>query len=225
MATKIDKKDLAEPDQLQLVFLSIRTFIEKHKNRLYLGMGAFILVLVLAGGWHLYQLNYETAAEKIYSKVFEAAQKAGSPAGDPAAIKGYQDLILQYPRSQAAVTANYRLGNLYFGRHEIDVAILAYQNFLNKAPADSDLVTLAYNGLGACYESKKDFTKALESLEKATRTHAASSFEALNFTSMARVHEAMKSSAKALEFYQKALGKTTDPLMTIYLKRKISTLG
>lgn len=225
MATKIDKKDLAEPDQLQLVFLSIRTFIEKHKNRLYLGMGAFILVLVLAGGWHLYQLNYETAAEKIYSKVFEAAQKAGSPAGDPAAIKGYQDLILQYPRSQAAVTANYRLGNLYFGRDEIDAAILAYQNFLNKAPADSDLVTLAYNGLGACYESKKDFTKALESLEKATRTHAASSFEALNFTSMARVHEAMKSSAKALEFYQKALGKTTDPLMTIYLKRKISTLG
>ncbi len=225
MATKIDKKDLSEPDQLQLIFLSFRTFVEKHKNRLYAGMGAFILVLVLAGGWHLYQLNYETAAEKIYSKVFEATQKAGSPINDPAAIKGYKDLILQYPRSRAAVTASYRLANLYIGQHEIDAAILAYQDFLSKAPADSDLVTLAYNSLGACYEAKKDFIKALESLEKAMKTNSASAFEALNFTNIARVHEAMKNSAKALEFYQKALGKTTDPLMTIYLKRKISTLG
>ena len=225
MPTKLDKKDLTEPDQLQLVFLWIRAFAEKHKIRLYVGAGIFVLVLALAGGWHLYQLNYEAAAERNYSKVFEAAQKAGSPAGDPAAIKGYKDLILQYPRSRAAVAANYRLGHLYFARHELDAAILAYQDFLNKAQLESDLVTLAYNGLGACYEAKKDFVKALESLEKAMKTNTASSFEALNYTSMARAHEAMNSSTKAIEFYRKALEKTTDPLMTIYLKRKISTLG
>jgi tetratricopeptide (TPR) repeat protein len=225
MATKLDKKDLAEPDKLQLLFLRVRTFVEKHRIRLYIGAGIFILILVLAGGWNLYQLNYETGAEIIYSKVFEAAQKAGSPAGDPVAIKGYKDLILQYPRSPAAVTAHYRLGNLYLGRHEIDAAILAYQGFLNKAPAESDLVTLAYHGLGACHEVKKDFNKALESFEKAMRTNTASSFEVLNYTSIARVHEAMNSYAKAVEFYRKALGKTTDPLMTLYLKRKISNLG
>ena len=223
--TKLDKKDLNEPDKLQLLFLGVRTFVEKHKIRIYAGAGVFILILVLAGGWHLYRLNYETRAENIYSKVFEAAQKAGSPAGDPEAIKGYKDFILKYPRSPAAVTALYRLGNLYFGRHEIDAAILAYQDFLNKAPADSDLVTLAYNGLGACYEAKKDFNRALESLEKAMKTKTAPSFEALNYTSVARVHEAMHSNAKAVEFYRKALGKTTDPLMTLYLKRKISSLG
>jgi predicted negative regulator of RcsB-dependent stress response len=225
MADKLDKKDLTEPDKLQLIFIKIRMFIENNRKNLYIGLGIVLLILVLAGGWHLYQLNYETGAEKIYSKVLEAAQKAGSPAGDLAAIKGYKDLLLQYPRSRATVTAHYRLANLYFGRHEIDAALLAYQDFLSKAPADSDLVTLAYNGLGACHEAKKDFIKALESLEKAMKTNTASSFEALNYTSIARVHEAMKSSAKALEFYRKALGKTTDPLMTIYLKRKISTLG
>ena len=163
MVTKLDKKELNEPDKLQLVFISIRAFAEKHRTRLYIGAGIFILILMLAGGWQIYQLNYETSAEKMYSKVFDAAQKAGSPAGDPAAIKGYKELILQYPRSRAAVTAHYRLGNLYFGRQEIDAAVLAYQDYLKKAPVDSDLVTLAYSGLGACYESKKDFNKALES--------------------------------------------------------------
>jgi predicted negative regulator of RcsB-dependent stress response len=223
--TKLDKKDLTEPDKLQLVFLSIRTFVEKHRMRLYAGAGVFILILLLAGGWHFYQLNYEKSAETIYSKVLETAQKAGSPSGDLAAIKGYKDLILKYPRSRAAVTAQYRLGNLYFGRHEIDAAILAYQDFLNRASVDSDLVTLAYNGLGACYESKKDFNKALELIEKAMKTNTASSFEVLNYTSMARVHESMNSNAKAVEFYRKALEKTKDPLMTLYLKRKISNLG
>lgn len=225
MADKLDKKELTEPDQLQLIFIRVRAFVEKHKKRLSFGAGILILILVLAGGWHLYQLNYEAAAEKKYSKVFEAAQKAGSPAGDPAAIKGYKDLILQYPRSRAAVIAHYRLGNLYFGRHEIDTAILAYQDFLNKAPAESDLVTLAYNGLAACHEEKKDFTNALQSLEKAMKTNTASSFEVLNYTTIARIHEAMNNSAKALEFYRMALGKTMDPLMKVYLKRKISSLG
>jgi tetratricopeptide (TPR) repeat protein len=225
MAAKLDMKDLNEPDKLQLVFLSIRTFVEKHRIRLYAGAGIFILILMLAGGWYIYQLNYETSADKMYSKVFDTAQKAGSPAGDPAAIKGYKELILQYPRSQAAVTAHYRLGNLYFGRQEIDAAVLAYQDYLNKAPVDSDLVTLAYSGLGACYEAMKDFNKALESIEKAMKTSTASAFEALNYTSMARVYEAMNNYQKAVEFYRKALGKTTDPLMTLYLKRKISNLG
>ncbi len=40
------------------------------------------------------------------------------------------------------------------------------------------------------------------------KTNTASSFEALNYTSIARVHEAMNSPAKAVEFYRKALGKT-----------------
>lgn len=225
MATKLDKKDLYEPDKLQIVFLRVRTLVEKHRIPLYAGAGVLILVLLIVGAWHLYQLNYETSAEKMYSKVFESSQKAGSPAGNTAAIQGYKDLILQYPRSRAAVTAHYRLGNLYFERNEVDTAILAYQDFLNKAPLDNDLVTLTYNALGACHEAKKDFNKALESLEKAMKTNTASSFEALNYTSMARVHEAMNSYVKAVNYYRKALEKTTDPLMTLYLKRKISSLG
>ncbi len=225
MTTKIDKKDLTEPDKLQLFFLSIRTFMETHRTRIYAGAGIFFLIVLLAGGGYLYQLNYETGAGKIYNRIFEAAAKAGPPSGDAAAIQGYKDLITQFPRSHAAVTAYYRLGNLYFSRREFDAAIGAYDDFLKKAPPQSDLVTLAYSGLGACQEAKKDFNKALESYERALKTNTASSFEALNFSNIARIYEELKNPAKATEFYRKALGKTTDPLMMLYLKRKISILG
>lgn len=225
MGKKIDKKQLDEPDKLQRFFLSARTFIEKHKTRIYAGTGIFFFVLAMIGGWYLYRLNYEKSAGKIYSKIVETAQKTESPDGDQTAIKEYKNLIIQYPKSRAAVLVRYRLGSLYFARQEIDAAILAYKDFLNESPADSDLVTLAYNALGACHEAKKNFKEAIESLENAMKTNTASSFETLNYISIARVHEAMNSPERAVEFYRKALDKTTDPLTTLYLKRKISTLG
>ena len=224
MTTKTDKKDLTQPDKLQMFLLSMRTFAETHRTRIYIGAGIFFLIVILAGGVYLYQHNYETSADKIYNRIFETATKAGPQSGDNTAIQGYKDLIVQYPRSHAAVMAHYRLGNLYFTRHEYDAAIRAYDEFLKKAPPQSDLIILAYSGLGASQEAKKDFTKALESYERAMKTDTASSFEAVNYNNIARIHEAMNNPAKAAEFYQKALGKTTDPLMTLYLKRKISIL-
>jgi predicted negative regulator of RcsB-dependent stress response len=225
MAAKIDKHELNEPDKLQLFFLRVRAFAEKHRARIYAGGGIFILIALLAGGWYLYRIHYETSAGKIYNQIIEAAAKAGSPTGDAAAIKGYKDLISRYPRSRAAVTAYYRLGNLYLDRREYDAAINAFQDFLRDTSAESDLLTLAYSGLGTSQEIKKDFNKALEYYDLAMKTRSAPSFEALNYSNTARIHEAKNDPIKAAEFYRKALEKTTDPLMTLYLKRKLAILG
>jgi len=225
MAAKLDKHELNEPDKLQLFFLRVRAFAERHRTRIYAGGGIFILILLLAGGWYLYQVHYQTSAVKIYNQIFDAAAKAGSPAGEAAAIKGYKDLISRYPQSRAAVTAYYRLGNLYLGRREYDSAISAYQDFLRNTSAESDLMTLAYSGLGTSQEAKNDFNKALEAYDLAMKTSSAPSFEALNYSNIARIYEAKKDPMKAAEFYRKALDKTTDPLMTLYLKRKLAILG
>ena len=191
MATKIDKNELLEPDKLQLFFLSVRAFIEKHRMRIFAGAGIFLLIILLIGFWYLYQMNYERNAGKLYNRVSDATAKAGSPSADTTAIQGYKGLITQYPQSDSAVLASYRLGNLYSGRHEFDAAIGAYNDFLRKAPPRSDLIALAYSGLGGCHEAKRDLNKALECYEKAMKA---------------------------------ALDKTMDPLMKLYLKRKISNL-
>jgi tetratricopeptide (TPR) repeat protein len=225
MATKMDKDELLEPDKLQIFFLNLRSFVEKHRMRIFAGAGIFVLMMLLTGFWYLYHLNYETTAAKQYNHVSDTAAKSASTDRDASAIKGYKDLIIKYPKSDAAVTASYRLGNLHLSRGEIDAAIGAYHDFLKKAPPRSDLITLAYTGLGGCYETKRDFNKALEFYEKAIKTNTASSFESLNYTNIARIYEVMNQPAKASESYKKALDKTTDPLMQLFLKRKISTLG
>jgi len=225
MAPKIDKKELEEPDKLQLFFLYVREFAEKNRISIFLITGVAVLSMLLAGGWYLYHLNYETSAGKVYAQIQESTMKAGPSSGDATAVKGYKELIDQYPRSEVAVTAYYKLGNLYLRLHQTDAAITAYENFLKKSPQDSDLVPLAYNGLGFCFEIKKDFKKALEYYENAMKTSTGSLFEALNYGSIARVYEAMNNYVKSVEYYRKALEKTTEPLMTLYLKRKISLLG
>lgn len=221
----MNKHELEEPDKLQLFFFSIRAFAERHRVRIYAGAGIFILLVLLAGGWYLYQDHYETSAGTLYNQITDIAAKAGSPAGDEAAIKGYKDLISGYPRSRVAVTAYYRLGNLYYVRHEYDAAISAYQDFLRRAPAKSDLMTMVYIGLGASQEEKKELNKALESYELAMKTPAAPLFEVLNYSRIARIYETKNEPTKAAEFYRKALDKTTDPLMTLFLKRKLAILG
>jgi len=224
MAKKIDKKQLDEPDKLQLLFLSARNYITRHKTRIYAGAGIFLFVVLITCGWYLYKFNYEKNAGKIYSKISETALKAESPESQQTVIKEYRDLITRYPRSRASLLTRFRLANLYFSLNEIDAAILAYKDFLKESPADSDLVTLAYNALGACHEIKKNYKESLEAFDNAINTNTSGSFEALNYINIARVHEAMNAPEKAAEFYRKALGRTTDPLTTLYLKRKVSEL-
>src|SRR4030042_2136260 len=60
MAAKIDKKELTEPDEMQLFFYRVRMFAKKNRNRIYAGAGFFLLIAVVAGGWYLYRINYET---------------------------------------------------------------------------------------------------------------------------------------------------------------------
>lgn len=225
MTHKLEKKALEEPDKLTVLFLKIRVFAETHRSKIYLGAGIVAVIFVIAGGLYLYQTNYENKAAGFYNGALTAHIKAGSPDGDESLMKGLKELLSKYPRSSAASLGNYRLGNLYYSRRDYEAAEASYQAFIKRASPDNDLVTLAYNGLGACEEQKKDLKKALEFYELAMKTKTAGAFEVINYTNIARVYEGLKDNKKAVEFYQKALLKTTDPARSILIKRKLSLLS
>ncbi|MDI6777140.1 MAG: tetratricopeptide repeat protein [Syntrophales bacterium] len=217
---KVTKKELKQPDLFQSVFQKVMHYASENKPRIYLISGILILIFLISGGWYIFRLNHEKNAEKIYARAYDARMK-----GDlTQAIQFYRDVTSKYSDTRAATIAYYQLGNLYFRIHEIDASIKAYQEFLRRAPEDNDLLTLAYVGLGYCYESRKNFKDTLVSFEKAVKADLRGSFKGINYRNIARTYEQMNNRGKALEYYRKTLNKNKDPYIDLLIKRKISSL-
>ena len=221
MADKMTKMELEEPDKLQIFFEEFMEYVKHNRTKIMIIAAAFIVLLLMIAGWIIYDRSYENKAAELYEAAF-LVEKSGEAQGAAMAVKQYKDLLTAYPRSNAAVFASYRLGNLYFKVNRYDEAIGFYNQYLEKASRSNDLTTLVLSALGASYESKKDLKKALEHYEKAIITPADNGFVAVNYQNAARIYEEMNNKAKALEYYKKALAITVDPSAELLIKRKIA---
>ncbi len=220
MAAKLSKRELKEPDKLQVMLSQVLTYLAENKTKLYIAGAVFVTVLLIAGGWYVYDLDMEKSAQKTYTRSFYTAAGDGKAAADI-----YKEVLAKYPRSRAAVLSNYRLAGLYYQQKDFDAAIRHYEAFLQQMPDQGDLKTIAYMALGYSHEAKKDFKNALAAFEKATGGKAGQVFGGLNHQNLARVYEAMNDRTRALEYYRKALTNSTDPITELLLKRKIATLS
>ncbi len=218
MAEKLSKQELKEPDKFQVMLSEMVLYLTENRKKFYIAGAVFIAILVSAGAWYLYDLDLEKSAQQLYTRAYYAATDEG-------ATGIYKNVLEKYPRSRVAVLTNYRLAGLYYHQKDFDAAIRHYEAFLQKTSDKSDLKTIAYMGLGHCYEAKKDFKNALAAFEKAASSKTGDVFAGLNDQNIARVYEAMNDRAKALEYYQKALTKIADPLSELLIKRKIATLS
>jgi tetratricopeptide (TPR) repeat protein len=221
MADKLTKIELEEPDKLQIFLDDSLEYIKHNRTKIAIIAAAIVTVLLMIGGWFVYDRSYENKAAGLYQAAF-LLEKSGNAKGIDSAVKQYRDLVTQYARSDAAVFASYRLGNLYLKVGRYDDAIGFYNGFLDKASRNNDLDTLVLSALGAAYEGKKDLKKALEYYEKAIVTPADNGFVGTNYLNAARIYEEMKNKVKALDYYKKALAVTVDPAAEILIKRKIA---
>lgn len=228
MTKKITKKDLTQPDSFQLALGRITGFISENKSKIYITMSVAVLMLLLFAGWYLYRNNQENNAQMLYTQAHIATMRGSLSGGqlvDNSTLKLYQDVVSRYPDTNAAHLAHYRMGNLFYRLDDIETSIKSYQACLQNVSRNNELTTLAYIGLGYCYESKKDFKSALESFENAAKTQSAGNFESINMRNIARIHEELNNREKAIEYYKKSLEKTSDPSVEQFIKRKISSLG
>ncbi len=218
MSEKLSKQELKEPDKFQVMLSEMVLYLTENRKKFYIAGAVFIAILVSAGAWYLYDLDMEKSAQQLHTRAYYAAAGEG-------AAGVYKNVLEKYPRSRVAVLTHYRLAGLYYQQKDFDAAIRHYEAFLQKTSDKSDLKTIAYMGLGHCYEAKKDFKNALAAFEKAASSKTGDVFAGLNDQNIARVYEAMNDRAKALEYYQKALTKIADPLSELLIKRKIATLS
>ena len=224
MLDKVTKKELKEPDFLQVAFRKTITLIVRHKTKLYIILTLLVLGVAITLGLHLYRLNYNKAALLIYNQVEETLLR-NSTTDTAKIIDGYKNVVSKYPASQSALHALYKLGNIYFSTNQIDSSLKSYDEFLKKVSRDDYLKIFALTGKGYCYEAKKDFKNALVSFDAALKISGATMFEGQLHRDLGRIYEEMKDRKKSLEHYRKSLEKTTDPTMEMLIKRKIAELA
>jgi predicted negative regulator of RcsB-dependent stress response len=227
MAAKLSKKELKGPDAFQSTIEVITEYISENKTRFYTIVTAVILAAIITFGIYMYWSYYQSSAREMYANAQNniAANNVETPEAARANIKVYQELINKYPHSWSARISHYHLGNLYYNLDEIDNAIAEYKKFVSSSRSDNaGLKFLALTSLGYCYEAKKDLKVALEYFEKAQKSDNVG-FESIGFRNIARIYEQLNDKKNALENYKNALQKTTDPSMTIFIKRKISSLS
>lgn len=225
MAAKKTQKELAEPDQFQQTMQKVIAYAAERKKMIAVIAG-IIVVLIIAGlGWFFYDRDYETNAMNLYNGIFEKTVQNPSAVDQKQAVDSYKKLAAKYPGSRATQLAQFRLGNIYYQEGDMDKAISSYDAFIGKSSSDSDLASLAFTGLGYCYESKKEYSKAINYFEKALKVRVGNPFEGINERNLARIYEMTADRSKAIEHYRKALEKTTDPTMKRLLNEKIAILG
>jgi tetratricopeptide (TPR) repeat protein len=227
MATnKVSKQEITEPDKLQVLLGEIRDYVLTHKRNLAVVTAMVLVVIVSLGGWSYYRQTEETKAMNLYNKaVMDTFRIGKAPQDRAAAVKPLQEVIEKYSATEAALLAQYRIGNAYLNAGQIDAARKAFQGYLRDKSEENELTILVYNALGYCYEAENDYKNALAQYEKALNAKAGKPFAGDILANLARTYEAMKDNKKASEYYQKALDKTQDPAIKLIIGRKIAILG
>jgi tetratricopeptide (TPR) repeat protein len=226
MTKKITKMELKQPDYFQRLVARVSDFISDHKPKFFIATMLVLIMLFISAGWYLYIQNTEKKAQLLYTKAYLASIKNGQDGNqlDQESLKLYQDVVSNYPGTKVAAIANYHIGNIYYRMNEIEKAIIAYQECLKKSSGHNDLIRLAYISIGYCYESKKEFPRAIHYFEKAMQVKSAGNDASTNLRDIARIYEKQHNKTKALEFYKKALEKTNEPFLNQYIKKKISVI-
>jgi len=226
MAAKLSKKELEGPDVFQTGVEKVTDYIAENKTRFNVIVVAVVLAILIAVGIYLYWSNYKTSAVALYAKAQDnIAKNTDKPEAIKDSIPVFKELIDKYPHSWSAKMAWYHLGNIYYNQSDFDNAIASYKSYISSAALDNaGIKFLALTSLGYCYEKKADFKAALDYFEQAQKSNNIG-FEAIGYRNIARIYEQTNDKKKALENYQIALQKTTDPSMVLLIKIKIASLS
>lgn len=226
MVSKAAKQEITEPDKIQVLLGQIRNYLLTHKRNIAVATAIVVTAFVLIGGWAYYRQTEETKAMNLYNKAVTDTIRIRMAGQDAtAAVKPLQEVIEKYSATEAAMLAQYRIGNTYLNAGQFDAALKAFQGYLKDKSGENELTILVYSGLGNCYEAKKDYKNALMQYERALNAKAGKLFAGDILANLARTYEAMKDNKKAVEYYQKSLDKTQDPAMKLIIGRKIAILG
>lgn len=184
------------------------------------------LIFLSTGGYFLWEyLNHkkeEKASTLFYQayQMYQETKEKRKSLDEP--LKLFQAVVKDYARTSSGKLSFFYMGNCQFALKKYDDAINSFTNFLEAVFSQSQMVLLAYDSLGYCYEAKKDFKKALEYFQKTINPPPGLGEN--GYLNIGRCFETLGDKKGGLEIYKKFLNEFPDSSKGDFVREKIRLL-
>jgi TolA-binding protein len=183
-------------------------FVRAHRAAVAFAMVALATGASMATGYWWYQQRLGEEASRLFGNGLAAirGEQPGS-SGDPEeAVKLFQEVVRQFPKTRSAEEALIALGNVQYGAGKIDQALTSFSQYLTAFPRGR-LRTEA--GLGKAYaqEAKGDFQGAAQTLSQILDQDKDDPLAGEAYMCLARFYEELKKPDDAMRVYGEVVEK------------------
>lgn len=157
------KKHELRDDPVMDAILSARQFTRKNINSM---IGVVVAALLIWGGITAFRSMQSASLQKAQD-AFGKAMIALQSNDQSKAIDGFTVVVSNHKNTPYAVYSCYVLGEMAYKRNQIDEAMNWFKSAISQNPGTGFIGARALEGMGLCYETKKEKALALEYYQKA----------------------------------------------------------
>ncbi len=226
---KISKKKLKDPDEFMTITARSYLFISHHRKPLLAGGIVFLILVLSVSLYFSWKKGKEAEASQRFRLAMDEYQMVNSSAKEDSSAEyknvlgKFDEVIAKFPRTLSGEISLLYKGNILLQLDQFEEATKTYQAFLDRAGKQKPYRLFAMEGLGYCYEGKKDYEKAIETYQKIVQEDGG--FQVGDaYLNLGRCYEKLGKSKEALENYKAFLKVSRRSVMINSVLRKISIL-
>ncbi|MBU0993680.1 MAG: tetratricopeptide repeat protein [Proteobacteria bacterium] len=168
------KKELMEPDELE-VFLkrSLERMIQ-HKTQFTIGVIVFLAIILMVSGLFYYMKNKEMKGSMALAQLISQYEMSSKSANLPTEFfDKFKTFMDTYSGTRSAEFAALRYANICYQEGKYDDAIVFYKKALKQFKKDTALTSIMLCNLGYAYQGKKDYETAKTYFEQVANQNSA----------------------------------------------------
>jgi len=199
------------------------TFAQKNLSYIAAAIIVIFLSLSVFLAWKYFDGKKENQAMIAYFQAYKSYEKSikeDRSLDQP--LQLFQATAEEYQGTSAEVLSFFYIGNCQFAMKNYDSAIDSYHDFLQSVSDQTNLVLLACDSLGYCYEEKKDFSNAIKYFKKTIVPPPGLGEDGC--LNIARCYESIGDKENSLTFYNKVIVEYPDSSNINFVREKIRLL-
>jgi tetratricopeptide (TPR) repeat protein len=219
------KRELDEPDEFITLTGRLVNYAARNKQKIIAISVIALSLIVLLAGLRFYMVQTEKNAfgelDKALARYASAREKK-----DPKQVylevkPDFEKIVDQYASKKAAKIAAVVLADISYAAGEIDPAIALYEKSLKEFKNNPFYLDLIVNSLAYAWETKKEYEKAIEYLEK-IRSGENSELKEEALFNLGRLYAETGHPEKEVEYFKQIEKDYPDSIYLDMVKEKLA---